>query len=193
MKQQKRDRRSQRTQRLVSSAFTELMIEKSYEKILVQDILDRAGIGRTTFYAHYFDKEDVLNHIIEQELAMLTGHIAQAAQGQRIIPSLELFVHAYVSTNQQLRALICSSAGNPLLDALQAALCRLIEPTRSTLCAERRSPPIPLPVVSEYLAGAFLTLFKWWVTADMPYPPEQMESIFQQLALPGVRAMLKEK
>ena len=155
MKQQKRDRRSQRTQRLVSAAFAELMTEKSYEKILIQDILDRAGIGRTTFYAHYFDKEDVLNHIVEQELAMLTGHIAQAAQGQRIIPSLELFVHAYASTNQQLRALICSSAGTPLLDALQAALCRMIEPTLSTLCAERRSPPIPLPVVSESLAGPF--------------------------------------
>ena len=192
MKQQKRDRRSQRTQRLVSAAFAELMTERSYEKILVQDILDRAGIGRTTFYAHYFDKEDVLNHIVEQELAILIGHIAQAAQGQRIIPSLELFVHAYASANQQLRALIGSSAGKPLLDALQAALCRMIEPMLSTICAERRSLPIPLAVVSAYLAGA-LTLFKWWVTADMPYPPEQMDSIFQQLALPGVWAMLKEK
>jgi hypothetical protein len=47
-------------------------------------------------------------------------------------------------------------------------------------------------VVAQYLASAFLTLLKWWISADMPYPPEQMESIFQQLALPGVRAMLKE-
>jgi len=76
---------------------------------------------------------------------------------------------------------------------LQTALCRAIEPTLDTLCAERRSPPIPLPVVSQYLAGAFLTLLKWWVEASMPHTPEQMESIFQQLALPGVWAMLKEK
>src|SRR5581483_1596496 len=68
VKQQKADRRSQRTYRLVSSAFAELIVEKPYDKILVQDILDRAGIGRTTFYAHYFDKEDVLNNIVEQEL-----------------------------------------------------------------------------------------------------------------------------
>jgi hypothetical protein len=58
---------------------------------------------------------------------------------------------------------------------------------------KKRSPSIPLPVVSEYLASALLTLLKWWLAADMPYPPEQMESIFQQLALPGVWAMLKEK
>jgi AcrR family transcriptional regulator len=193
MKQQKADRRSQRTYRLVNSAFAELVVEKPYDKILVQDILDRAGIGRTTFYAHYFDKEDVLSNIIEQELELLTRQLAHAAARQRVMPSLELFEHAYHSENQQFRALMRSRAGEFLWEALQAALCRAIEPALSTLCAERRSPPIPVPVVSEYLAGAFLTLLKWWVEASMPYPPQQMEHIFQQLALPGVWAMLKEK
>jgi AcrR family transcriptional regulator len=193
VKQQKADRRSQRTYRLVSSAFAELIVEKPYEEILVQDILDRADIGRTTFYAHYFDKEDVLNNIIEQELELLTRQIAHAAARQRVMPSLELFEHAYHSEHQQFLALMRSRAGEPLWEALQAALCQAIEPALCTLCAEKRSPPIPLPVVSQYLAGAFLTLLKWWLAADMPYPPEQMESIFQQLALPGVWAMLKEK
>ena len=192
MKQQKTDRRSQRTYRLVSSAFAELVVEKPYDEILVQDILDRANIGRTTFYAHYFDKEDVLNSIIEQEMERLTRQLAHAVARQRVLPSLELFEHAYHSENQPFRALMRSRAGEFLWEALQAALCRAIEPALCALCAEKRSPPIPLPVVSQYLAGALLTLLKWWVAADMPYPPEQMESIFQQLALPGVWAMLKE-
>jgi AcrR family transcriptional regulator len=193
MKQQKTDRRSQRTYRLVSSAFAELLGEKTYEEILVQDILDRAGIGRTTFYAHYFDKKDVLDSITEQELSMLTHQITHAAARQRVVPSLELFEHAYYSHNQHFLALMRSHAGEPLWEALQTALCRAIEPALDTLCAEKRSPSIPVPVVSQYLAGAFLTLFKWWVEASMPYPPEQMESIFQQLALPGVWAMFKER
>ena len=191
MKQQKTDRRSQRTYRLVNAAFAELVVEKPYDEILVQDILDRAGIGRTTFYAHYFDKEDVLDTIIEQELELLTRQIAHAAVKRRVIPSLELFEHAYHSQNQQFRALMRSRASEFLWEALQAALCRAIEPALSTLFAERRSPPIPLPVVSEYLASTLLTLFKWWVAADMPYPPEQIEHIFQQLALPGMWAILK--
>ena len=83
-------------------------------------------------------------------------------------------------------------ASEPLWEALQTALCQAIEPALATLSVEQCSPPIPLPVVSQYLANAFLTLLKWWISADIPYPPEQMESIFQQLALPGVRAMLKE-
>jgi AcrR family transcriptional regulator len=193
VKQQKADRRSQRTYRLVSSAFAELLVEKPYEEILVQDILDRAGIGRTTFYAHYFDKKDVLDSITEQELSMLTHQIAHATARQRVVPSLELFEHAYHSQNQQFLALMRSRTGKPLWEALQTALCRAIEPALCTLWADKRSPSIPLTVVSQYLAGAFLTLFKWWVEASMPYPPEQMENIFQQLALPGVWAMLKEK
>ena len=193
MKQQKADRRSQRTYRLVSSAFAELVVEKPYEEILVQDILDRADIGRTTFYAHYFDKEDVLNSIVAEQLEMLTHQIVHSTARQRVVPSLELFEHVYHSQNQPFLALMQSRAGEPLWEALQTALCRAIEPALCTLCAERRYPPIPLPVVSQYLAGAFLTLLKWWVAADMPYPPEQMENIFQQLALPGVWAMLKEK
>jgi hypothetical protein len=48
-------------------------------------------------------------------------------------------------------------------------------------------------VVAQYLAGAFLNLLKWWLKAEMPYSPEQMEKIFQQLALPGVRAIIEGK
>lgn len=193
MKQQKADRRSQRTYHLVSSALAELLSEKPYDEILVQDILDRAGIGRTTFYAHYFDKEDVLDSMTEQILSMFIHQIAHSATKQRVVPSLELFEHIYRSPNQHLRALMRGRAGEPLWEALQTALGRAIEPALGTLCAERRSPPVPVPVVSQYLAGAFLTLLKWWLAADMPYPPEQMETIFQQLALPGVWAMLEEK
>jgi AcrR family transcriptional regulator len=192
VKQQKGDRRSQRTHRLVSSAFAELLGEKPYEEILVQDILDRAGIGRTTFYAHFFDKKDVLDTLTEQILSMFTQQFVHSTARQPVVPSLELFEHIYQSPQQHFRALMRSRAGEPLWEALQTALCRAIEPALCTLCAERRAPPIPLPVVSQYLAGALLTLLKWWVVAEMPYPPEQMENIFQQLALPGVSAILKE-
>jgi AcrR family transcriptional regulator len=192
VKQQKTDRRSQRTYSLVGSALAELLREKPYDEILVQDILDRAGIGRTTFYAHYFDKEDVLNSMTEQILEMFTHQIAHSTARQRVVPSLELFEHIYHSPNPHFRALMRGRASEPLWEAMQTALGLAIEPALCTLCAEKRSPPIPLPVVSQYLAGAFLTLLKWWVAADMPYPPEQMETIFQQLALPGVWAMLKE-
>ncbi len=192
VKQQKEDRRSQRTDQLVTSAFAELLVEKPYDEIQVQDILDRAGIGRTTFYAHYFDKEDVLNSMAEQSLEMFKNQIARSTAGQQLVPSLELFQHVYESPHEH-RALMRGHASGHLWEALQTALCRAIEPALATFCAEECAPQIPLSVVSQYLVSTFVTLLKWWLSADLPYPPEQMESIFEQLALPGVRAILKEE
>jgi AcrR family transcriptional regulator len=63
VKQHKQDRRSQRTYHLVTTALLALLAEKRYEAITVQDILERANIGRSTFYSHYYDKEDVLQSI----------------------------------------------------------------------------------------------------------------------------------
>jgi AcrR family transcriptional regulator len=193
VKQQKTDRRSQRTYRLVSTALAELLREKPYDAILVQDILDRAGVGRTTFYAHFFDKEDVLDSMTEQILALFTHQIAHSPARQRVVPSLELFAHIYQSPDQHFRALMRGHAGERLWEAMRTALCHIIEPALATLCAEEPYPPIPLALVAQYLADALLSLLKWWLAADMPSTPEQMENIFQQLALPGVWAMLTEK
>lgn len=196
VKQRKTDRRSQRTYQLVSAAFTELLLEKPYDAILVQDILDRAGIGRTTFYAHYFDKEDLLNSMAEQMLEMFSRHITYSTARQRIAPSLELFEHAYRSSEQhyqQMRALMRSHASEPLWDTLQTALCSIIEPALAARCSDKRALPVPLSVLAQYLAITLLTLLKWWVSTDMSYSPEQLESIFQRLAMPGVWAILEEK
>ena len=192
MKQDKPDRRSQRTRRLVISAMLELMAEKSYDAITVQDLLDRANIGRSTFYSHYFDKEDVLASLAEQMLEMLRKPLSQRDAGQGIIPSLELFQHA-LQNQQHFRAMLRGHAREVVWDAAQASLSRTIEQTLAATLATKRSPSVPLTVMSQYLAGAFLNLLKWWLEAEMPYSPAQMDEMFQQLALPGVWATLEGK
>jgi AcrR family transcriptional regulator len=192
VKQDKPDRRSQRTRRLVISAMLELMAEKSYDAITVQDLLDRANIGRSTFYSHYFDKEDVLASLAEQMLEMLRKPLSQRDDGQGIIPSLELFQHA-LQNQQHFRAMLRGHAREVVWDAAQASLSRTIEQTLAATLATKRSPSVPLTVMSQYLAGAFLNLLKWWLEAEMPYSPAQMDEMFQQLALPGVWATLEGK
>jgi AcrR family transcriptional regulator len=161
-------------------------------KICWIDLLDRAGIGRSTFYTHYYDKEDVLASIVEQMLAMFRQQIAQRDAGQALVPSLELFQHVYQHPQpQRFQAMLRGHAGELLRETGQALLIRNIEQTLATASAGACSPTVPLPVIAQYLAGAFFGLFKWWLEADMPYTPEQMDAIFQQLALPGVRAALR--
>ena len=192
MKQDKQDRRSQRTRRLVTSAMMELLSEKRYEAITVQDILDRAGIGRSTFYSHYYDKEDVHTSVMEQMLETLNQQLSQGDAGQGILPGLELLRHAQ-QFHQHSKALAWGHAGEKLWEMMQTTLVRIIEETLTSACAETSSPSIPLAVVSQYLAGAFLNLLKWWLGAGMPYTPEEMDRIFRQLALPGVWATLEGK
>ncbi len=54
------DRRIKRTKELLSRALIGLILEKGYEKVSVQDILDRADVGRSTFYSHFENKEQLL-------------------------------------------------------------------------------------------------------------------------------------
>ena len=68
----KADRRSQRTRQLLSTALIEVMLAKRYDEITVQDIIDRANVGRSTFYAHFLDKEDLLVSQLTRVLDALT-------------------------------------------------------------------------------------------------------------------------
>ena len=94
MKTRKTDRRSQRTQRLLGEALIALLREKRYEDITVQDILDRADIGRATFYEHYWDKDDLLSSEIERVIDVLGQHLDRSSQSASLfIPVLALFQH----------------------------------------------------------------------------------------------------
>ncbi len=191
MKQDKQDRRSQRTRQLVTSAMLGLLAEKGYEAITIQDILDRSGVGRSTFYSHYFDKEDVHASMMEQ---MLEGMAQQLSERnpEEIIPSLELFQHIDRDRPHFLAVAGSGPAGERLWESMQTALSKIIEQALVTV-SRGKSPSVPLPVMSSYLAGAFLNLLKWWVKAGMPYSPEEMDGIFRQLALPGVWATWESK
>jgi hypothetical protein len=82
-------------------------------------------------------------------------------------------------------------AAERVRDLAQTALGTTIEQALTSDSAARRPPTIPVAVVAQYIAGAFLNLFTWWLEAQMPYPPDQMDRFFKQLALPGVRATIE--
>ena len=192
MKQEKQDRRSLRTRHLVSAAMLELMREKRYDAITVQDLLNRSGIGRSTFYAHFFDKEDVLKCVSEQMLETFRHHLSLRQVEQKIVPSLELFEHAQ-ENSQFFQAMVRGHGAEVLWETVLALLSRNIERTLATTFAEKNSLSVPLTVVSQYLAGSFLNLLRWWIEAEMPYSPGRMDEIFQRLALPGVWTLIKGK
>jgi AcrR family transcriptional regulator len=190
MKQDKQDRRSLRTRRLVQSAMMDLLLVKRYETITVRDILDQAGIGSSTFYAHYFDKEDVQTSLMEMMLEQLSLPYAQKTVEQEILPSLALFQHGKEHF-RSFQAMVKGHTQGKVWEMLQTTLSRTIEQNLVSLYVEKRSPSVPLEMVAQYLTGAFMNLFKWWIEAEMPYSPERMDEIFRQVALPGVWAIIE--
>ncbi|HET8842419.1 MAG TPA: TetR/AcrR family transcriptional regulator [Ktedonobacteraceae bacterium] len=192
MKQEKNDRRSRRTRNLVQSALMELLQEKRYEAITVRDILERSGVGSSTFYAHYFDKEDVQTALLEQMLEQLSQPMAHHAGEHDFLPSLALFRHIQEHASS-FRALVRGHAGERVWEVFQTTLSRSVEQALERASSQKRSSSIPPFVVAQYLTGAFLNLLIWWIEADLPYSPERMDEIFRQLALPGIWTTIERK
>jgi AcrR family transcriptional regulator len=188
MKNQKEDRRSLRTRQLLHHALVELMLEKRYDRITIQDIIDRADVGRSTFYAHFQDKEDLAISSLEQMFDHLSQRLAQGDSGdRRILPTLELFQHVQ-EQHQLFNALIKGRGIDLFFEKGQAYWSKKIEAQIRSLLPKGQKPAVPLPIVSNHIAGALVTLLKWWLDNKMPYPPERMDEIFHQLVMPSVQA-----
>src|SRR3954471_2793468 len=156
------DRRSRRTRQALSQALVDLMLEKRYDTITVQEIIDRANTGRSTFYAHYMDKEDLLQNQVADLVARLTAHMDISTRGSGIVPSREL-LHHLAESSTLINALVRGRAIEPVLKTMQSQLSLQAEIRLAGRMRPGLEPAMPLPVVAQYVAGVLLTLFQWWL------------------------------
>jgi AcrR family transcriptional regulator len=185
------DRRVQRTRKLLHDALIALILEKGYEAVTVQDIIDRADVGRSTFYAHFLDKQQLLLSGFEQVRVFLAQqHAALAASGEhRLGFSLGMFEHV-LSYRRVYRALVGKQSGAVVLQHMQQMLTDLVGDELAALAPRDAAVPIPLEIVVHYTVSAFMGLLIWWSDHEPPYTAAQMDAIFQQLTMPGVLAGL---
>lgn len=189
MKQVETDRRSQRTERLLTDALIALMQEKRFDKLTVQDIIDRADVGRSTFYAHYQDKEDLLLSSFERLIEGLSQHVVQHGSNEELLPSLGLFRH--IQAHQHLyEALVWGRAADFFFRRTRTYLTKLIETQLAAQLGCERTPSVPLPIMANHIAGSFMMLVQWWLDNELPYSPERMDEMFRQLVMPNVAAVL---
>jgi AcrR family transcriptional regulator len=185
------DRRVRRTRRIIGEAFVALILEKGYARITVQDILDRADVGRSTFYAHYRDKEGLLTAAFEDLRAELRADLAAMVPGRPMdatSPPGALFAHAY-QRRAVYRALCGRQGGDIVYRHLRHLLGDLLrEHLRPHLAAA--GSDLPVDVVAEFYTSAALGLLTWWVDHDFRPGPGQLGHMYQRLAAEGLLAEL---
>lgn len=189
MTKQGQDRRSQRTRQALIHALIELLTARHYDQITIQDIVDQANVGRATFYVHYQNKDDLLKSGFERVLDILVQQIVSSEKDQCLFDTSMLFRHAQ-GHYELYRTLIWGSGFDLMTQEGHAALSKKIEDRFALLLTGRQLPSIPLPILSCSVAGTLLVMLKWWLDNKMPYSPERMDEIFQQLVMPGVRTVL---
>jgi AcrR family transcriptional regulator len=179
----KNDRRSQRTRQALGDALIELMMDKGYDAISIKDIIERANVGRSTFYSHYVDKDELFVSQLDRVVNLLSQHVPQdSSNGNPFFPSLGLFQH--IQEQWKLYKILTWDSGVDVLTRhLQKSLSEKIQ---QRLLASGQVYEVPVPIIANFLSGSFLSLIKWWLDNKMMYSPEQMDKIFQKLALPGI-------
>jgi AcrR family transcriptional regulator len=179
------DRRVRRTRKQLHDAFISLVVEQGYEKTTIQHILDRADVGRSTFYVHYRDKEalltasfDEMGNQLEHELA-----IAAADSIDVTLPAALLFEHAF--RNKRAYRALCGHQGGALV---QRHLRRLIaDVLRNHLEPElaRSGPEVPGDVAAEFYTSAALGLLVWWIGQDFCHDHVWLTLLYRRLACPA--------
>jgi AcrR family transcriptional regulator len=180
------DRRVRRTRRALREALIALVVERGYEKVTVQDVLDRADIGRSTFYAHHRDKDDLFAACFDDLRAELERELAATAAGPShddpTRPIGVLFEHAH--RNQRVYQALCGRSG-------ETAGTRLLHRLILGSLRDHLTPvglTLPADVVAEYHAGALVAVLVWWVRHGFPQPPAEIAQVCQKMMSPSIMA-----
>jgi AcrR family transcriptional regulator len=184
------DRRSARTQRSLSEALVELIKEKRFDEITVQNVIDRADVGRSTFYSHFRDKEDLFQKDWERFLGDFAQHIDwEKAGAGSFVPVVYLFSHLK-EFQPFYKGLVRSQKTDAVFKSGISYLSQKIESALITRLCGKPAPAIPIPILANYLASELFALLQWWLDSEMPYPPERMDEIFHELVTPTFRTIL---
>ena len=185
------DRRVQRTRRLLHKALMSRVLEKKYESITVQEILDHADVGRSTFYTHFQDKDELLVSGFENVKNLLKSAQAAAVilpgnSYEKIIGfSLAMFEHAY-EYRAVNHALLGSSAEMVVRRQIHSALAGVIGPeVRVALQGRKhRNGPVSAELLTDFLVSTYVSVLSWWLSAKNPIPPKDINEAYRQLVLP---------
>ncbi len=157
----------------------------------MQHVLDRAKVGRSTFYTHYRDKDDLFLSDVEDFFEGMANLLSRRGEdSNRIAPVREFFAHV-AEWKEFHAALVASGKVRDVMELGHGYFARAIE--------QRLSDLQPLPTdslsrtaVAHALAGALLSLLSWWIDRGMPVSPSEMDEMYHRMVWSGVSAQASQ-
>jgi AcrR family transcriptional regulator len=191
-RQMKHDPRVRRTRQLLHEALLTLAVERGYDAITVQDILDRAEVARSTFYAHFSDKDDLLLGGFQEMSGSLPGNLfAPQEADHAAYPDFGLALFRHLDEHRALaKVFIGSDAGRIVRDHLRNLM---VVDTREWLRTrtDATAATMPQELVVQYVVGALFGLLTWWVDHDFPDSADKMGAVCQQLVIAGLAGVFE--
>ena len=185
------DRRVRRTKDRLRGALASLIHEKTYDAIAVKEILSRADVGRSAFYTHFRDKEELLVSALREAL-----HAAAGASTQRLHPAdaVLAFSLPFLEQVEHVRRLDRHMSSPerfaPVHDCLRRVLAEHVESTlpRSHASGEAGVTRMPTELVAAHVADTFLRVLTWWLQSDTPWSAREVDTFFRDLTRPVLAA-----
>jgi AcrR family transcriptional regulator len=195
----KEDRRVTRTKSALNHALSELVKEKGYESVTVEDITTRANLGRTTFYLHYKDKEDLLLDGLEERLSNLVNDVTKhpiifwfKENNNYLINS----IFETIKDNADVFQMITREQSNKVYDRFRNMITRVMTKLiADSPWAQKKvsSLSIPIDYVIDYFSGAIWASIVWWASNGFSQSTDEMAKSFRTLFFPGLLRILKVK
>jgi len=182
------DRRTARTRALLLEAVRALMAERGFERLTIQNIIDRAGVGRATFYAHFGNKEELLAASVANLRAWLEA-IRERAPAQPFAFMLPFFEH--LASHRAIYRTTFERESEVSVERLIRAMMR--ELVRAELTANRtaRQDDAAIELATQFVVSTFWSVTVWWMAGGgSALRPEQVNGLFLRLAQPGLELAL---
>lgn len=174
------DRRQQKTQEAIFKAFATLLANKQYKSITVQEIIDEANIGRSTFYAHFETKDELLrsmctrifDHVFNKTLPQESAKGYEHGSNNLELKLAHILFHLQ-EKEDVVKSLFKSDSSDLLMKYLKDYLYHLFV---------RYIPDFPSTVPENFLlnhlVGSFAETIRWWILNDTKDSPEQIAKYY---------------
>jgi AcrR family transcriptional regulator len=180
------DRRIQRTRQVLREALFELIIERGYERIAIADITERANIGRTTFYLHYQEKEDLLKASLRTLMGELQLDVEPSAEEicPYAIRCIRIFQH--VAQRQRLYHALLLEAGSVTIgNMMRTYFAELFQRYTLDAVEGENSSSLRNELIAAHAAGSLFGLISWWLRHGGSLSAEHMGAVYFQLMAKG--------